>query len=75
MSAYAMLNGARSLYAIAHQSREHPQLAQPLRFSWKHSPCVATLYHVFRRLDVDAFESTLARWSRECLREGTAPLP
>ena len=59
LSVCAMLSGARSLYAIAQWGREHPQLAQSLGFSREQTPCVATLHHVFRRLDVDAFESGL----------------
>ena len=63
LSICAMLSGARSLYAIAQWGREHPQLAHSLGFSREQTPCVATLHHVFRRLDVDAFESALGRWA------------
>ena len=28
------------------------------------------MHHVFRRLDVDAFESVQGRWAQECLGEG-----
>ena len=68
-----MLSGARSLYAIAQWGREHPQFARSLGFSRERTPCVATLHHVFRRLDVDSFESVLGRWAQECLgdREAT----
>ena len=65
----AMLGGARSLYAIAQWGREHPQLAQSLGFSRAQTPCVATLHHLFRRLDVDAFEAALGRWAQESLGE------
>ena len=70
LSVCAMLSGARSLYAIAQWGREHPQFAQPLGFSRERTPCAATLHHVFRRLDVDAFESVLGRWAQDCLGEG-----
>ena len=70
----AMLVGARSLYAIGQWGREHPQLAQSLGFSGERTPCVATLHHVFRRLDVDAFESALGRWAQEWLGEGEAAI-
>ena len=70
----AMLSGARSLYAIAQWGREHPQFAQSLGFSRERTPCVATLHHVFRRLDVDSFESALGRWAQECLGEGEATI-
>ena len=74
MSVCAMLSGARSLYAIAQWGREHPDLAQSLGFSREQTPCVATLHHVFRRLDTDAFESALGRWAQECLGEGEATI-
>ena len=74
LSVCAMLSGARSLYAIAQWGREHPQFAQSLGFSRERTPCVATLHHVFRRLDVDAFELVLGRWAQECLGEGEATI-
>ena len=74
LSVRAMLGGARSLYAIAQWGREHPQLAQSLGFSRERTPCVATLHHVFRRLDADAFEAALGRWAQECLGEGKATI-
>ena len=70
LSVCAMLSGARSLYAIAQWGREHPDLARSLGFSREQTPCVATLHHVFRRLDVEAFEAVLGRWAQECLGEG-----
>ena len=74
LSVCAMLSGARSLYAIAQWDREHPQLARSLGFSRERTPCVATLHHVFRRLDADAFESALGRWAQECLGEDEATI-
>ena len=74
LSVCAMLSGARSLYAIAQWGREHPQFAQSLGFSRERTPCVATLHHVFRRLDVDAFESVLGRWAQDYLGEGEATI-
>ena len=70
MSVCAMLGGARSLYAIAQWGREHPELAQVLGFSREQTPCVATLHHVFRRLDMDAFEGALSGWAQGELKEG-----
>ena len=35
---------------------------------------MATLHHVFRRLDADAFVSALGRWAQECLGEGEATI-
>ena len=75
LSVCAMLGGARSLYAIAQWGREHPQLAQALGFTRDRTPCVATLHHVFRRLDSEAFELALGRWAQECLgKEGEATI-
>ena len=74
LSVRAMLGGARSLYAIAQWGREHPQMAQSLGFSREQTPCVATLHHVFRRLDVAAFESALSRWTHESMGEGEAAI-
>ena len=74
LSVCAMLSGARSLYAIAQWDREHPQFAQSLGFSRERTPCVATLHHVFRRLDVDAFEAVLGRWVQDCLGDGEATI-
>lgn len=70
MSVCAMLGGARSLYAIAQWGREHPELARVLGFRREQTPCVATLHHVFRRLDVDAFEGALSAWAQGSLQEG-----
>ena len=54
--------------------RGHPQLAQSLGFNREQTPCVATLHHVFRRLDVDAFELALGRSAQDCLGEGEATI-
>ena len=74
LSVCAMLSGARSLYAIAQWGRKHSQLAQSLGFSREQTPCVATLHHVFRRLDVYSFELALGRWAQDCLGEGEATI-
>ncbi len=74
LSVCAMVSGAKSLYAIAQWGREHPQFARTLGFSRERTPCVATLHHVFRRMDVDAFETALGLWTQECLGEGEATI-
>ena len=74
LSVCAMLGGARSLYAIAQWGREHPQMAQSLGFSREQTPCVATLHHLFRRLDVEAFESALSHWAQETMGEAEATI-
>ena len=55
LSVCATLSGARSLYTKAQWGREQPQLVQSLGFSREQTPCVATLHHALRRLDVQAF--------------------
>ena len=74
LSVCAMLGGARSLYAIAQWGREHPRMAQCLGFSREQTPCVATLHHLFRRLDVEAFESALSRWAQESMGEAESTI-
>ena len=59
----AMLGDCRSWYAIAQWGRDHPELTQALGFTRAQTPGVATLHHVFRRLDVAAFEDALTRWA------------
>ena len=59
----AMLGDGRSLYAIAPWGRDHPELTQALGFTRAQTPCVATWHHVFRRLDVAAFEDALTQGS------------
>ena len=56
----AMLGDCRSLYAMAQWGRARPELAQALGFTREQTPCVATLHHVFRRLDVAAFAAALS---------------
>ena len=74
LSVCATLSVARSLYATAQWGRHHPQFAQSLGFRQERTPCVATLHHVFRRLDVDAFKSVPGRWPQECQGEGEAAI-
>ena len=49
-------------------------MAQSLGFSREQTPCAATLHHVFRRSDAEAFELALGRWAQECLGEGEATI-
>lgn len=66
----AMLSGARSLYAIAQWGRlQPPEVLQALGFSRTTAPCVATLHHVFKRLDSDAFETAVRQWALATLGE------
>ncbi len=65
LSVSAMLSGACSLYAIAQWGRmQDRQTLDTLGFTRDKTPAVSTLHSIFRRLDVEAFESSLARWSQ-----------
>ena len=63
----AMLGGRRRRYAIAQWGRTHLELAQSLGFTREQTPYVATLHHIFRRLDVAAFEEALSQWAAAAL--------
>ncbi len=60
----AMLCGARSLYAIAQWGRDQAstELRAALGIERSSTPSVATLFRLFRDLDVAAFEQALAAW-------------
>jgi hypothetical protein len=71
----AMLCGARSLYAIAQWGRDQePELLALLGLTRAKPPCVATLFRVFSKLDLDAFEGALRRWAEANLPEGEAAI-
>lgn len=68
LATVAMLCGARSLYAIAQWGREQPEaVVQTLGFTRQATPGVATLHRVFKRLDVDVFETVLMQWAQAVL--------
>lgn len=60
----AMLCGARSYFAIAQWGREHDadDIRTALGIVHSRTPSVATIFRLFRDLDVDAFEQALAAW-------------
>ena len=58
----AMLSGYRSYAAIAEYGRTYKMLRKALGFTHKQTPCAATLYNLFQRLDVNALEETLTQW-------------
>src|SRR5947208_3169089 len=65
LSTAAMLNGARSLYAIAQWGRlQRPDVLAALGFTRDSAPCVATLHRAFKALDARAFEAALAGWAQ-----------
>ena len=73
LSTVAMLQGARSLYAIAQWGHaQPPEVVQALGFTRPRTPAVTTLHYTFKTLDVAAFEAALSRWA--CQRPGGTAL-
>jgi len=67
----AMLAGARSLEAIAQFGRDRgPRFARALGFTRDQMPCKATFHNVFKALDAEVFERSLAQWLRGRRRAG-----
>lgn len=68
----AMVCGARSLYAIAQWGHEQgaAEVRTALGISRARTPSVATLFRVFRDLELAAFEAALGAWVRA---QGLAP--
>jgi hypothetical protein len=64
----ATLCGAKGYGAIAEWGRNYgADLAQALGFTRPQTPCAASFFHVFRRLDRPAFEQKLAAWAEGIL--------
>src|SRR5262249_48588586 len=60
LSVAAMLCGYRTYAAIAEWGRNYgPELLRALGFTRAMPPCAATLYLIFKRLDVGALEAAL----------------
>ncbi len=69
MACAATLCGARSYSAMAEWGRTAgADLAQALGFTHRTTPCAATLYLVFRRVDWAQLEEVLGRWTDSVLR-------
>jgi hypothetical protein len=69
----AMLCGYRSYSAIAEWGRNYDRtLVRALGFTHAPTPCAATLFHVFRRLDRADLERRLGAWADTVL-QATAP--
>lgn len=58
----AIMSGYRSYAAIAEYGRTYKMLRKSLGFRHKKTPCAATLYNLFRRLDINALEAVLTQW-------------
>lgn len=69
LAVIAMMSGYRSYAAIAEYGRSYKTLRKALGFKHKKTPCAATLYNVFRRLDVNALEATLTQWTLGALKD------
>jgi hypothetical protein len=64
----AMLCGARTYSAIADWGRHSdPALARALGFTRPKTPCAATLFLLFRRLDRARLEAVLGAWAEQVL--------
>ena len=60
----ATLCGAKGYDAIAQGGRNYgAELARAVGFTRQKSPCAATFFHVFRRLERPAFEAQLSAWA------------
>ena len=65
----AMLCGYRSYSAMAEWGRNYDRtLVRALGFTHEPTPCAATLFHVFRRLDRDDLERRLGAWAESVLQ-------
>ena len=62
LAVIAMMSGYCSYAAIAEYGRMYKMLRKALGFTHKKTPCAATLYNLFHRLDVNALEATLTQW-------------
>ncbi len=70
----AMLCGYRSYGAMAEWGRNYGvELVRALGFERSTTPCAATLYAVFRHLDVVRFEACLGRWAEQVLSAKVSP--
>src|SRR5579884_245970 len=68
LSLAAMLCGYRSYASIAEWGRLYgPEVLAALGFTRATPPCAATLYRIFKSLDVVALEAALGRWAEEAL--------
>ena len=59
----ATLSGAKSYAAIAEYGRSHDQRRESLGFTHSKTPCAATFYNVFTRLDAEALTAKLTQWA------------
>lgn len=73
MACAAMLCGYRSYSAIAEWGRhDDAALVEALGFTHQPTPCAATLFHAFRRLDRADLEARLGAWAAAVLAAAAA---
>ena len=65
----AMMSGYRSYAAIAEYGRTYKAVRKALGFTYKKTPCAATFYNLFHRLDIDALEAVLTQWASSALKD------
>jgi predicted transposase YbfD/YdcC len=72
----ATLCGYRSYSALAEWGRTYgAEIGRALGFSRERTPCAATFYHLFRRLDRGALEACLGHWVAQVLASLPAEEP
>jgi hypothetical protein len=70
----AMLCGYRSYSAVAEWGRTYDaEFIRALGFTHQPTPCAATCFHVFRRLDRADLEARLGAWAETVLQATAAP--
>ncbi len=68
----AMLCGYKSYSAIAEWGRHYGRhLAEALGFTEGKTPCAATFYNIFSRLDKQALEQKLGHWAEGLLKQSS----
>jgi DDE family transposase len=74
LAVVATLCGYKSYGAMADWGRNYgAALAHALGFTRPKTPCAATFYHLFRRLDPTALERLLSAWAHEILAATPPP--
>ncbi len=72
----ATLCGCRSYSAMAEWGRIHgAPISRALGFTRERTPCAATFYHLFRRLDRAALEACLGAWTCQVLAALPSEVP
>lgn len=73
LAVIATMCGAQGYTAMAEYGRVHEDLREALGFTHAKTPCAATFYNVFRRLDIKAFSEKLTAWMSSALSHFLPP--